>query len=98
MAHARTQDPVTSHEAALAMEASGIAAAHRHRCLAAVTATPGLTAAEIAEAIGLERHEPSRRLPELRDQGLVSNGALRICRARGRRSLTWYPVGTEVRA
>ena len=98
MAHARTQDPVTSHEAAHAMEASGIAAAHRQRCLAAVEATPGLTAAEIAEAVGLDRHEPSRRLPELRDQGLVLNGDLRICRARGRRSLTWFPAGNAVLA
>jgi CRP-like cAMP-binding protein len=78
------------------MEASGIAAAHRHRCLAAVEANPGLTAAEIAQAVGLERHEPSRRLPELRDQGLIINGDLRICRARGRRSLTWYPAGKAV--
>lgn len=96
MAHARSQDPVTSHEAAHAMEVSGIAAAHRHRCLTAVETTPGLTAAEISEAVGLERHEPSRRLPELRDQGLIVNGALRICRARGRRILTWYPAGKAV--
>jgi len=92
MAHARTADPTTSHDAADAIERSGIADAHRRRCLAHVLQRPGLTAAEIARAIGLERHAPSRRLPELRDAGLVVNGSIRTCSVKGRRSLTWFPI------
>lgn len=52
----------------------------------------GLTAAEIAERTGLERHAPSRRLPELRQAGAVRNGEIRVCTVRGRRSLTWFPT------
>jgi hypothetical protein len=69
-----------------------VAAAHRLLCLAQVTRHPGLTAAEIALGTGLERHAPSRRLPELRDAGLVINGPIRLCAVKGRRSLTWIPA------
>ncbi len=91
MAHSRLSDPPTSHAAAEAIERSGCASRHRLRCLAQVRRTPGMTAAEIARVIGLEHHAPSRRLPELRDAGLVINGPARICVAKSRLSLTWYP-------
>ena len=52
--------------------------------------TPGQTAAEIAAATGLERHVPSRRLPELREARCVTNGEVRPCRVAGRNSMTWY--------
>ena len=92
MARARNTDPFTSHEAAHDTEASGCASAHRNRCLDEVLKHPGETAAEIAVAVGLERHAPSRRLPELRDAGLVINGPARVCRVKGRMSLTWLPA------
>lgn len=95
MAHARHTDPSTSHAAAAAAERRGVAAAHRLLCLAAVTRGPGLTAAEIAERVGLERHKPSRRLPELRDDGLVVNGPPRLCSVQGRLSITWVPTEAQ---
>ena len=49
------------------------------------------TAAEIAEAAGLERHVPSRRLPELRQAGQVKNGEERVCAITGNPSMTWFP-------
>ena len=57
-----------------------------------LAAAKGRTAAEIAETARLERHVPSRRLPELRSAGLVRNGEARICRVTGNRSITWYPA------
>lgn len=96
MAHTRHNNPSTSREAAEAIERSGIAAAHRAQCLQAVLLHPGMTAAEIAAVVGLERHTPSRRLPELRDAGLVENREIRLCRTRGRRSMTWYPINILV--
>jgi len=92
MARARNSDPFTSHEAAREAEASGRASAHRQLCLDEVLKHPGKTAAEIAVAVGLERHAPSRRLPELRDAGLLKNGPARICKVTGRMSLTWLPA------
>lgn len=66
--------------------------AHRQMCLSQVKKEPGLTAAEIAVAVGLERHEPSRRLPELRKCGLVFNGGKRICTVQGTKSMIWLPT------
>lgn len=96
MALARSTDPVTSHEAASEAEGSGRARIQRDRCLASVLDCPGRTAAEVAAATGLERHAPSRRLPELRDAGLIANGRARICKVTGRLSITWFP-SQEVR-
>lgn len=91
-ARARRTDPATSHLAALEVEASGRAASQRRKCLEVVLREPGLTAAEIARAAGLERHAASRRLPELRRAGLVESRDPRICRVQGTRAMTWWPV------
>ena len=95
MAKSRQTDPVTSHQAASDAELSGRAASQRAICLAWVNSQPGQTAAEIARAVGLERHAPSRRLPELRKRGIVTNGDVRTCTITGRQSMTWLAV-TEV--
>jgi CRP-like cAMP-binding protein len=92
MAGARSTDPSTSHDAAREAESSGRAAGQRLICLRQVRSVPGLTAAEIAARTGLERHVPSRRLPELREEGYVGNGSERACGETGRRSMTWNPV------
>lgn len=86
----RSTDPHTSREAAEKVTTSGTASAQRETCLRAVREEPGLTAAEIAARCGLERHVPSRRLPELRKAGLVRNGAARECRVMGTNCLTWW--------
>lgn len=98
MAGARRTDPSTSQTAARTIERSGAARAHRTRCLNAVRTHPGHTGAEIAVLVGLERHEPSRRLPELRDAGLIENRETRLCLVQGTRSMTWYPVSAEMSA
>ena len=91
-ATARRHDPSTSHEAAVAVEINGSAESRRQLCLGLVRQSPGMTAAEIANELGLDRHEPSRRLPELRHAGLVANGEARECQGVGSRSMTWLPV------
>lgn len=95
MAYARETDPHTSHLAAAEAERSGRAMAQRARCLEAVVLHPGWTAAELALSAGLERHAPSRRLPELRETGHVRNGMSRCCRITGRLSLVWLPCEEE---
>jgi hypothetical protein len=91
VARARASDPITSYSAAEAVEASGRAGCQRRQCLDEVKLNPGQTAAEIALAIGLDRYVPSRRLPELRDLGLVQNGLSRPCKVKKSMSLTWWP-------
>ncbi len=92
--HTRRSDPKTSQTAARELATSGLAKTQRDLCLLAVRKSPGSTATEIAEAIDLERHAPSRRLPELRDAGLIINGPERRCRVLGRASITWLPAET----
>jgi len=91
-ARARRTDPQTSHVAAKNVERSGGAKDQRSKCLEIVKGNPNLTAAEIAVKAGMERHVPSRRLPELREMGLVVNGKARKCRAVGSVSMTWAAV------
>jgi len=88
---ARQANPIMSHQAAEEVESSGRAASQRHLCLLEVWKNPGRTATEIAEAVGLERHIPSRRLPELRQAGQVKNGPERDCAVTGNLSMTWFP-------
>ncbi|HAA73271.1 MAG TPA: hypothetical protein DCE55_29285 [Planctomycetaceae bacterium] len=71
------------------MRGSGRAATNRRVCLEAIAAKPGMTAAEVAAYCGMQRHEPSRRLPELRSEGLVHNGTSRICEVTHNKSMTW---------
>jgi CRP-like cAMP-binding protein len=94
-ARARSTDPDTSHTAAFQVEATGKAKLQRQACLDEVTRKQGQTAAEIAAMCGLERHVPSRRLPELRDAKLVRNGEKRICAVMKRASMTWYLLAAE---
>jgi hypothetical protein len=92
VARARATDPLTSFQAAGAVERTGRAASDRAKCMEVVRKHPGLTSGEIAELAGLERHASARRLPELRSAGMVRNGDARKCRLTGNQSLTWWPT------
>jgi hypothetical protein len=98
MALARKTDPATSHQAAQQIERNGRAAKQRDACLLWVNQRPGSTAAEIAALAELERHVPSRRLPELRDAGLVVNGPARECSVQHTKAMTWLPVDKKRQA
>lgn len=91
-AKARATDPATSHIAAEEIEVSGKASTQRRACLVMVRREPGLTSAEIAKELGWERHVPARRLPELRESGLVKNGITRKCSVMGTLMMTWEPA------
>lgn len=84
--------PRTSHETEDETPVRGRTASQRHLCLLEVWKSPGRTAAEIAEAAGLKRHVPSRRLPELRRAGQVKNGPPRLCGVTGNPSVVWLPT------
>jgi hypothetical protein len=65
---------------------------HRGLCLQSVLDTPGLTAREIDDRTGIKAH---KRLPELREAGLIANGPSRRCRVTNRRAMTWLPINHE---
>jgi len=91
VARSKLGDPRTSEKAAFEVERQGWASTQRDKCLREVLRKPGQTAAEIAKNAGLERHAASRRLPELREMGLVENRGVRICTIKERRSIDWWP-------
>jgi DNA-binding MarR family transcriptional regulator len=60
----------------------------------AVLETPSLTSAELAERHNLDRHMLARRLPELREAGLLRDNRddsrfMRRCRVSGTRAVVW---------
>ena len=91
----RSTDPVTSAIAGQEIIKKGIAAEQQAICLACIKNTPGLTSAEIADRTGLERHQPARRLSELRRMNEIYSGDKRICSINGTFCLTWWPVGVK---
>ena len=91
----RTTDPAGSHDAAQHVARSGLANAQQSECLAAVVRWPGRTASELcgnAQAkwgSKLTRYDYGRRLPELRERGLIRNGPARKCKATGMKAMVW---------
>ena len=83
----RNNDPPTSREAGSLMESQGIASRHRKQCLETVTRFPGMTAREIEAQTNIKAH---KRLPELREDGIVRNGPSRECSISRRQAMTWY--------
>lgn len=88
---ARREDADSSHAAADRMQASGALGRHRALVLEVVRAHPGLTSralweTEAGQATGLGRHEFARRLPDLRDRGLVEGP-----KEKGQ-PIRWWPV------
>lgn len=84
----RNTDPPTSVLAGHEAEADGSAQRHRAMCFDTVMQTPGMTAREIEDRLGIKAH---KRLPELRRAGMVRNGKSRACAVTGRQALTWHP-------
>ena len=89
---ARTTDISTSHAAAVHVVASGLQALQHDRAARAVTAHPGLTSMELAQASGHDRYMLARRLPELLEDGRVWRGPKKPCEVSGRSACTWWPV------
>jgi hypothetical protein len=84
----RNTDPPTSALAGREAKANGSAQHHRAMCFDSVMQTPGLTAREIEDRLGIKAH---KRLPELRRTGMVRNGKPRTCTVSGHLALTWHP-------
>lgn len=87
---ARRSDPVTSHEAADAIKASGALGEQQQIVLAAVQRWPGLTSLELAARMQRDRWMVARRLPELSPVHVRKGEEFRT--VNGRRHCTWWPV------
>lgn len=88
----RATDPSTSHAAAEQHVKSGKADSNRKKVLAGIEISPGQTSDELADALGMDRHEVARRLPELEHQGMVRKGDKRKSWLTGNECVTWWPT------
>lgn len=91
---ARQGDPISSHQAAHEVVRSGLAEHQAGEVLEALCRFPWTTSRELAEYSGLDRYMAGRRLPELKEAGLVDrdDGMKRKCRVAGRIACTWWPT------
>jgi len=94
---ARNSDPETSHQAAREVTDSGQADTEAARVLEVlehlVAAGDTPTSRELAQWGRIDRYIVARRLPELRDRGLVTNHHPRRCNVSGRNAMTWSTKG-----
>lgn len=90
MAKSRYTDPATSVDAARLVEGTGKATRERNQLyrMICLVHPSEKTAGELAKLTGIERHETSRRLPELRPL-LVGNGNARRCEVLKTMATTW---------
>jgi hypothetical protein len=92
----RTTDPVTSHLAEIEINATGQRATQQQMILDAVVANPGLTSSELTRKLKTnDRYVAARRLPELRNANLLTNGEPRKCMVTNRMALTWDVVSFQ---
>lgn len=84
-------DPATSHQAARDLARSGQLGRSMRATLAALAVWQGAppTSHELAGEDEGRRHAIARRLPDLRERGLVENGPARPCAVTGKRAVTW---------
>ena len=86
----RLTDPATSHEVEEHVNASGIRDGQARVVFEALRRHEGATAAELARAMGLDRHAVARRLPDLEKLNLARKGESRRCRVTRKNAITWY--------
>jgi hypothetical protein len=90
---AAKRDPITSMLAAQDLTLSGARSAKKRELVEFLrTRSEPLTSFEISAAIGWDRHEAAKRLPDARRDGLLENGDMRLCRITGRLAMTWRAV------
>jgi len=91
---ARETDPITSHEAADQVKASGALGQQQLAVLAAVRRWPGLTSLELAARMQRDRWMVARHLPELSPVHVRKGNEFRT--VNGRRHCTWWPVSRAI--
>ena len=94
-------DPETSAIAAEELGKSGRRDAQKTEVLRLVLKHPGLTSDELAlhlEQVWDEaRFVAARRLPDLKSDGHVEQGTIRVSEVGGRRCVTWWPTESGTR-
>lgn len=91
----RSEDPLSSHEAALEVIGSGQRLAHAQAAAETLERWEGSTAWELLQkaplsTLGISRDALSKRLSDLRGANLAHSPRMRRCKHSGRRMLVWF--------
>src|ERR1041384_6467502 len=87
---ARNTDVRTSHQSGHEFTTSGKRNQQKAQVLNALKANPGLTARELASFASISGEITHKRLPDLREDGLVYNGEARRCSITSKQAMTWF--------
>jgi len=87
----RRSDPASSEIGAREVTASGRRDAQKMEVLHALRQHPMMSSRDLAEACGMDRHMVARRLPDLREDGLVAVASMGKQRD-GRLAMLWIPT------
>ena len=86
----RNNDPQTSAEADSQVTENGDRASLMKKCLWHIQDNPNQTAGEISEALGLNSWQVSKRLSDLKNQGLISPSGEKLYE--NHKQQTWIEV------
>tara|TARA_R100000306_G_C4359165_1_gene134368 strand:+ start:927 stop:1259 length:333 start_codon:yes stop_codon:yes gene_type:complete len=89
----RRGDPLTSRRAEHELNESGQRITLMEQCLDYVTSNQGQTAGEIGDGTGLGHMRVERRLSDLKNKGLLTQGSPR--QWHGKAQVTWWLASTE---
>lgn len=93
----RKSDPVTSRLAAELVTRSGKRKFQQELVLSIVREHPGLTSMELSKVSSKDRSMIARRLPDLRDAGLVwMSTKPQLCSINKTLAYVWFPVKGEI--
>ena len=91
--HARRADPDTSF---LAADAAGGLATRHKTIIANVLASGGLTSAEISDRCDLTYWQVTRRIGDLKHDGVVCDSGMRRRTPNGRKACVWRLVKSQM--
>lgn len=86
---AHRTDPLSSYKAGDRALKSGRIRGQMKAVYAALQKHPGCSSAELARIMGVDRHQPARRLSSLAKKGLVKRGKLKYCKISRSYCLSW---------
>ena len=93
---ARNTDPVSSHEAADDVQASGKQAKQKQSVLNALKSHTDehgpATSAELARLFNMDRYMVARRLPDLEKDWTVVRRGMKRCQVSGKQATAWAPL------
>lgn len=83
-------DPRSSFQAEKRITKSGRRETLYNQVLSALKANPGVTGAELAQIMGIDKYSVRRRLSDCKNKNTAIQGESRVCKVDGELAVTWW--------